>query len=181
MRVWRWSSCCMTASGKSRWNRTSAQTNAFRASSWLWQQPLERRARDRICRKGRWSPSPAACSLLVATGYCPISAVVGRNTAEEPTWRTIKTWRVEAARPQRLEGLTDTVLSVIGESPGACSTRIQNHRVRPNAEDARPLGLGGAGPETCYTQDATKGDPPRRCGIGQPDDIGVGLRRAVPR
>ena len=32
----------------------------------------------------------------VATGYCPISAAVGRNTAEEPTWRTIKTWRVAA-------------------------------------------------------------------------------------
>jgi len=32
----------------------------------------------------------------VATGYCPVSAAVGRNTAEEPEWRTIKTWRVEA-------------------------------------------------------------------------------------
>jgi hypothetical protein len=35
----------------------------------------------------------------VATGYCPISAAVGRNTAEEPTWRTIKTWRVAAPPP----------------------------------------------------------------------------------
>ena len=33
----------------------------------------------------------------VATGYCPISAAVGRNTTEKPAWRTIKTWRVEAA------------------------------------------------------------------------------------
>jgi hypothetical protein len=33
----------------------------------------------------------------VATGYCPISAVLGRDTTEEPVWRTIKTWRVEAA------------------------------------------------------------------------------------
>jgi hypothetical protein len=33
----------------------------------------------------------------VASGYCPISEAVGRNTAEEPTWRTIKTWRVETA------------------------------------------------------------------------------------
>lgn len=32
----------------------------------------------------------------VATGYCPISAALERDTAEEPTWRTIKTWRVEA-------------------------------------------------------------------------------------
>ena len=32
----------------------------------------------------------------VSTGYCPISAAVGRNTTEKPTWRTIKTWRVEA-------------------------------------------------------------------------------------
>jgi hypothetical protein len=30
----------------------------------------------------------------VATGFCPISAAIGRNTAEEPAWRTIKTWRV---------------------------------------------------------------------------------------
>ena len=32
----------------------------------------------------------------VATGYCPISAALGRDTTEEPAWRTIKTWRVEA-------------------------------------------------------------------------------------
>lgn len=32
----------------------------------------------------------------VATMYCPISAVLGRDTAEEPAWRTIKTWRVAA-------------------------------------------------------------------------------------
>ena len=33
----------------------------------------------------------------VATGYCPLSAALGRDTTEEPTWRTIKTWLVEAA------------------------------------------------------------------------------------
>jgi Protein of unknown function (DUF2892) len=33
----------------------------------------------------------------VATGYCPISAALGRDTTEAPAWRTIKTWRVEAA------------------------------------------------------------------------------------
>ena len=32
----------------------------------------------------------------VATGYCPISAAFGRDTAEKPGWRTLKTWRVEA-------------------------------------------------------------------------------------
>ena len=33
----------------------------------------------------------------VATGHCPISAALGRDTTEAPAWRTIKTWRVEAA------------------------------------------------------------------------------------
>ena len=33
----------------------------------------------------------------VATGYCPLSATLGRDTTEEPAWRTIRTWRVEGA------------------------------------------------------------------------------------
>jgi hypothetical protein len=33
----------------------------------------------------------------VATGYCPLSAALGRDTTEDAAWRTIKTWRVEAA------------------------------------------------------------------------------------
>lgn len=41
----------------------------------------------------------AAAGLLgsVATGYCPINAALGReNDSDEPHWRTLKTYRVEA-------------------------------------------------------------------------------------
>jgi hypothetical protein len=48
---------------------------------------------------------PAVRGLLLAAGggllttvalsYCPCNAILGR-TAEEPEWRTLKTWRVEA-------------------------------------------------------------------------------------
>jgi hypothetical protein len=31
----------------------------------------------------------------VATGYCPVSAALGRDTAEKPEWRNLRTWRVE--------------------------------------------------------------------------------------
>ena len=30
----------------------------------------------------------------VATGYCPVSAAFGRDTSEQPQWRTIRTSRV---------------------------------------------------------------------------------------
>lgn len=33
----------------------------------------------------------------VATGYCPVYAIADRDTTERPTWRTLKTWRVEAS------------------------------------------------------------------------------------
>ena len=33
----------------------------------------------------------------VATGYCPVIAFAERRTTEAPTWRTLKTWRVEAS------------------------------------------------------------------------------------
>ena len=47
--------------------------------------------------KGAFLAVAGGLLSTVATGYCPISAVLGRrDTAEEPTWRTIRTWRVEA-------------------------------------------------------------------------------------
>jgi hypothetical protein len=46
--------------------------------------------------KGAFLAIAGGLLSTVATGYCPITAAVGRDTAEEPHWRTIKTWRVEA-------------------------------------------------------------------------------------
>ena len=46
--------------------------------------------------KGAFLALAGGLLSTVATGYCPISAALGRDTAEEPTWRTIKTWRVAA-------------------------------------------------------------------------------------
>ena len=51
--------------------------------------------------KGAFLGVAAGLLGTVATGYCPISAAIGRDTSgetsEPPQWRTIKTWRVEAS------------------------------------------------------------------------------------
>lgn len=47
--------------------------------------------------RGAWLVLAGGLLSTVATGYCPLSAALERDTTEEPTWRTIKTWRVEAA------------------------------------------------------------------------------------
>ena len=47
--------------------------------------------------KGAFIALAGGLLSTVATGYCPITAALGRDTAEEPGWRTIKTWRVEAS------------------------------------------------------------------------------------
>lgn len=38
----------------------------------------------------------AGMLATVATGYCPITALRENADDEEPTWRTLKTYRVEA-------------------------------------------------------------------------------------
>jgi len=34
--------------------------------------------------------------LTIATKYCLVNALTKRDTSEAPTWRTLKTWRVDA-------------------------------------------------------------------------------------
>ena len=46
--------------------------------------------------KGVMVGSAAAMLATVATGYCPINAVLDGPDAGAPTWRTLKTHRVEA-------------------------------------------------------------------------------------
>jgi hypothetical protein len=46
--------------------------------------------------KGMFWTAAAALAATVATSYCPVNEILGRNDTSEPTWRTIKTWRVEA-------------------------------------------------------------------------------------
>ena len=46
--------------------------------------------------KGVMVGSAAAMLATVATGYCPINAVLAGKDAGAPTWRTLKTHRVEA-------------------------------------------------------------------------------------
>jgi hypothetical protein len=36
-----------------------------------------------------------AMLATVATGYCPVNAVLDKGDAEAPHWRTLKTYRVE--------------------------------------------------------------------------------------
>jgi len=46
--------------------------------------------------KGAFLALAAGLLGTVATGYCPVSAALRRDTAAEPGWRTIKAWRVTA-------------------------------------------------------------------------------------
>jgi hypothetical protein len=52
-----------------------------------------------------WAPKVSLKALLlgvaggmlatVATGYCPVNTLTRRRTVERPTWRTLRSWRVE--------------------------------------------------------------------------------------
>jgi hypothetical protein len=46
--------------------------------------------------KGFFVGSATAMLATVATGYCPINALLDGQDAGAPTWRTLKTHRVEA-------------------------------------------------------------------------------------
>jgi hypothetical protein len=46
--------------------------------------------------KGMFWAAAATLAASVVTSYCPVNDLLGRNDTSEPTWRTIKTWRVEA-------------------------------------------------------------------------------------
>ena len=98
---------------RTRWNKTSVQRDAFRASSWLWQRPLELRARDRICQKGPCSRSPGDCSAPSRLGTAPSVRLSGEIPLRNPCGERSRHGELRRRRrlPQRPEMLTDAVPS----------------------------------------------------------------------